>query len=462
MSFIDAQNVNSVCPICLTPVPARRVRKDDGIYLQKECPRCGEFSTMIWRNKVDFDDWLSRSAHEPREQSQEDCPLSCFSGGGLCSAHLRDTCCVLIEVTGRCNLNCNFCFAARNRKSASEPTLEHLKSCFEKVATGDTLVQLSGGEPTMRDDLPLVVRAAKDAGCRYVQLNSNGIRLAEDKNYLKELADAGLSFVFMQFDGTDDDVYRSLRGRALFDIKKRAIENCAELNIGVTLVPTLVPNLNISQIGDILRFGVKNSPAVRGVHFQPVSYFGTPDAALPTNDERFTLDELIWQISQQAGDIIDVSKSIAPSCCDHPLCGFHGDFAVLDDGTLYSLSPRERSDAAAAGATRCCCSSSHATRAASFRNGMASSAAEKNRHFVARRWERTRGGSAPAGKKRDMSDMDNFIERVKSHGFTVTAMAFQDAGNLDSERLQSCSLHVFDGDVLRPFCANYITPFRAN
>jgi uncharacterized radical SAM superfamily Fe-S cluster-containing enzyme len=54
-------------------------------------------------------------------------------------------------------------------------------------------------------------------------------------------------------------------------------------------------------------------------------------------------------------------------------------------------------------------------------------------------------------------DMDAFLGRIKSHGFTITAMAFQDAYTLDSERLRRCSLHVYrDGRVI-PFCARYLT-----
>ena len=55
----------------------------------------------------------------------------------------------------------------------------------------------------MRDDLPEIVAYAKQVGCKYVQLNSNGLRLAEDEAFVKRLAAAGLSFVFMQFDGVD-------------------------------------------------------------------------------------------------------------------------------------------------------------------------------------------------------------------------------------------------------------------
>jgi hypothetical protein len=53
--------------------------------------------------------------------------------------------------------------------------------------------------------------------------------------------------------------------------------------------------------------------------------------------------------------------------------------------------------------------------------------------------------------------MGTFLHRVRSHGFTVTAMAFQDAGNLDLERLRQCSLHVFDHGRFIPFCARYLS-----
>lgn len=66
---------------------------------------------------------------------------------------------------------------------------------------------------------------------------------------------------------------------------------------------------------------------VRGVHFQPVSYFGrVPE--LPKDEDRFTLDELMAEAVAQSGGLFAM-ENLAPSCCDHPMCGFHGDF--IDD-----------------------------------------------------------------------------------------------------------------------------------
>ena len=78
---------------------------------------------------------------------------------------------------------------------------------------------------------------------------------------------------------------------------------------------------------------------------------------------------------------------------------------------------------------------------------------KKNREFVAQRWERTKEKAAISD---DVFTLDGFLERVRSHGFTITAMAFQDAGNLDLERLRYCSLHVYHNGVFTPFCAYYL------
>lgn len=319
----------SVCPVCLKRIPAVHAAYGNEVYLEKTCPEHGDFSVIIWRGLRDMEAW--RGDLTPiAEGENENCPHGC----GLCSEHKQGTCCVLLEVTKRCNLNCSFCFAEGG--TGEDIPFETIKTRLKALAVpGKTLVQLSGGEPTVRDDLPQIVAAAKEAGCQYVQLNTNGIRLGEDGEYVHSLAEAGLSFVFMQFDGMDDSIYRTLRGRDLFKIKRQAIDNCARHNIGVTLVPTIVPQVNTQDIGNIISFAISQSPIVRGVHFQPVSYFGRIPS-MPLDNQRFTLDELLAAIEEQAGMLVP-EDSILPSRCDHPLCGFHGDYIVMPDQSLNPL-----------------------------------------------------------------------------------------------------------------------------
>ena len=423
----------SVCPVCLKRIPAAHVALDNKLYLEKNCPEHGSFSTIIWHGLRDLESWRG-DLPEIAQGENENCPHGC----GLCPEHQQDTCCVLLEVTKRCNLHCSFCFA-EGGDGEDIPFTTVRNNLFTLADPGKTLVQLSGGEPTVRDDLPQIVAAAKEAGCQYVQLNTNGIRLAQDKEFVKDLVQAGLSFVFMQFDGIDDAVYRRLRGKDLFAIKKEAIENCASCNLGVTLVPTIVPGVNTGEIGRIIRFAVSHAPAVRGVHFQPVSFFGRIPA-LPSAEERFTLDQLLDAIEKQAGELVP-QDSLLPSRCDHPLCGFHGDYIVMNDKTLYPLRQRDN----------CCCQPT---------------SAEQNRAFVARRWQRPQAETSSDNllkqEAKDLGEaeietLEGFLHRIRSHSFTLTAMAFQDAGNLDLERLRRCSLHVFANDRFVPFCAYYLS-----
>ncbi len=270
----EMRRTYSVCPVCLKRIPAERVEREEAIDLVKTCPDHGTFSTVIWRNRVDFAKWRG-SLPSVGETENLRCPTGC----GLCPDHLRNTCCTLLEITDRCNLHCAFCF--EDPAGKADPSLEQVKRWIDGLTVPEkTLLQLSGGEPTVREDLPEIVAYARQAGCKYVQLNSNGLRLAEEPDLVRKLAEAGLSFVFLQFDGVDDGVYQKLRNRPLLDIKKRAIENCGRCGIGVTLVPVIVPGVNTEQIGEILRFGVAHSPYVRGGPFPAGQLFWPhpPDA----------------------------------------------------------------------------------------------------------------------------------------------------------------------------------------
>jgi uncharacterized radical SAM superfamily Fe-S cluster-containing enzyme len=423
------RRTRSVCPVCLRQVPAERVRIGREVHLRKVCPDHGRFQAVLWRGLVDLDAWLGDVEAQPLADAPG-CPGAC----GLCPDHLQGTCCVILEVTGRCDLGCRYCFAGSGPGPA-DPGLAQVKAWLARLAVpGQTLVQLSGGEPTLRDDLPEIAAAAREAGCRYVQLNSNGLRLAADPGYARALAEAGVSFVFMQFDGTRDAIHERLRGRPLLAAKLRAVEHCAAANLGVTLVPTLVPGLNTDDVGALVRLAVGLAPAVRGVHFQPATQSGRIPGP-PGDAARFTLDQLVAALEEQTDGLV-LSEHLRPSRCDHPLCGFHGDFLVNRGGRLVPLGPARK-----AGQGPCC--------------GPATPA--QNRAFVARRWQRPLPGAAGACCGDDLQDMGVFLDRVRSHGFTLTAMAFQDAGNLDLERLRRCSLHVFQDGRLVPFCARYLT-----
>ncbi len=418
------RETRSVCPVCLRNLPARLVREAGGaVLLEKNCPEHGAFRVPIWRGLVDFERWTLGS--EPLGGGGGlRCPADC----GLCAEHESGSCCVLLEVTRRCNLRCRFCFA--DGGMGEDAPLSEMKTAIRDISRrcGGPLLQLSGGEPTLRDDLPELVAFAKEAGCAYVQVNTNGLRLAREPDYARRLADAGLDIVFLQFGGTRNDIYETLRGAPLLETKLKAVRVCASLSVGVTLVPTVVRGVNDNDLGALVRLAASLAPGVRGVHFQPVSYFGRFPKK-PDTDARYTLDELMYDISRQAGVPIE---SFMPSRCDHPLCGFHANYLIDPDGRLRPLS-----------------SITHSARTRG--------SARENRDYTARHWLRQPAEEAPQTTFSDEMDFDTFLYRLRQQSLTLSAMAFQDAVNLNVERLRRCSLHVYDGGKIKPFCANYLT-----
>lgn len=422
------RTTRSLCPVCLKNLPAQMTEQEDGqIFLEKTCPDHGDFSVPVWRGRVDFRQWVQHAG--PLAEGEG---LSCPGHCGICGSHQAGTCCVLLEVTRRCNLRCRFCFA-NGGTAEVDPSMEELKEAVQDLVRqcGQPLLQLSGGEPTLRDDLPELIRFAKESGCSYVQLNTNGIRLAEDPSYVRSLAEAGLDIVFLQFDGTKDPIYEYLRGKPLLKCKTQAIEVCSDLRIGVTLVPTVVPGVNDQDLGSLVRFARERVPGVRGIHFQPVSYFGR-HTGMPGDDGRYTLDQLMDDLSRQADIPVE---SFMPSRCDHPLCGFHANFLLTPKGGLKPLTS--------------------ITRSARERGS-----AKDNREYVARHWKRPEVEPEPAGSFSDEMDFDTFLYRLRHGSLTLSAMAFQDAMNLNVERLMRCSLHVYDRGTVRPFCTSYLTPVR--
>lgn len=435
----------SVCPECLARIPAQRVARGEDVYLRKTCPTHGDFSTIIWRGQPAFESWvrpkLPSYPENPFTPVDKGCPYDC----GLCPDHRQQSCCTLLEVTARCDLGCPVCFASAGG-NAPDPELAAIAGWYQALlrAGGPFNIQLSGGEPCLRDDLPEIIALGSSLGFTFFQLNTNGLRLARDPVYLRQLVEAGLSTVFLQFDGVSDPVYVKLRGRPLLEQKLAAVENCVRAGVGVMLVPTVAPGVNDDEIGALIEFALRRAPAVRGIHFQPISYFGRYPHA-PADDARMTIPEIIRAIETQTHGAVRAGSFLPPGG-ENALCSFHGNFVIMPDGSLAPLTAR--------GDEPGCCG----------KPTPAKEGAARSRAFVAVQW------AAPPPAISLNTDItftpslgawDTFLERAKTHTFCLSGMAFQDAWTLDLDRLRDCYIHVAgssNGECrLVPFCAYNLT-----
>lgn len=435
----------SLCPVCLKRISANRVVYGEDVYLEKICDVHGPFRVIIWRGKYpSYTKWATAKlpSRPPVCDTPIDkgCPFDC----GLCPDHRQHSCCVLFEVTGRCNLQCPVCFA-QSGDSDPDPSLHEIDGWYKKLldSGGPFNIQLSGGEPTVRDDLPEIIALGQSLDFSFLQVNTNGLRLAKEPDYAGKLKEAGLSCVFLQFDGTNDGIYEKIRGKALLTEKKQTIDHCAETGLGVILVVTVVPGVNDGDIGDVIRFALERIPAVRGVHFQPISYFGRYPRS-PADEDRITLPEIIRAIEQQTAGRIKAGSLRAPRA-ENAYCSFQGNYVLMPDGELKALTNNE---------SKGCCSPVPA-----------SMGAKRAREFVAKKWASpSRIGNAEKKEDRNSccgintDSLDEFLERMEHYSFCLSGMAFQDVWNIDLERLRECFIHVVAGkDRIIPFCAYNLT-----
>jgi len=432
-------SIRSVCPECLNRVSGELVQDGGTVNMVKRCPEHGEYSTVVWRGEPAFASWVRPKipfGGGVREAAGNGCPYDC----GLCGRHAQRTCTALVEITSRCNLHCPVCFADSGG-AGPDPDHDVLRRMFEQTMarTGGCNLQLSGGEPTVRDDLPEIVGLARRAGFGFVQLNTNGLRLAEDPALAGKLAEAGLSSIFLQFDGVRDEVFRTLRGRELLEIKKKAMDHAAAAGLGIVLVPTVARGVNTDQLWDIVRFGLERQPHVRGVHFQPMSYFGRFPADF--SPDHVTLPEVMTGLCGQSGGEVRAGDFLPPGC-EHALCSFSAKYMTREDGELMRL-----------GSGSCECTPKPAE-----------AGALKSIGVTARQWSAPCASAAPSDPPGTESiagsgnDLDRFLARARTHTFTISGMAFQDAWTLNLERLQGCCIHVAQPDGrLIPFCAFNLT-----
>lgn len=434
------RSTESKCPICLAQVPARLVADGDEVTLVGSCPDHGEWRTVVWSGSPTFRSWCG----------DEPAPAA------------RQTCTAVLEVTRECDLGCPVCFAeapaagggsgaSASSAGHSAPSLADITRTLEALfsSEGEVNIQLSGGEPTMRDDLPEIVAAARRIGFSFVQLNTNGLRLASEDGYAGALREAGLASVFLQFDGLSDDTYRVLRGRPLADRKVGAVERCAEAGLAVVLVPTVAPGVNDGELGALVRFAASWPGVVRGLHLQPISYFGRyPGGAAGAGARpRLTLPELLRSLEAQTGGEVQAAD-FSGSCCEHIRCSFRARYWVREGGVLEPVR-----------AASCGCGSEPAP---------VIPPEEAPRRAVAatsRQWSRrdreVESAAAPGGCAAAASDAGDGLSRFLDDAdriLAISGMLFQDAWSIDMERIDRCCVQVVTGRGqqtpvdLVPFC----------
>ncbi len=311
-------------------IKAQIIERDGEIWMVKDCAIHGHFEDMMAVD-VKFLNHIEKmfpgrdiDAHNDEKLHNHGTSTIKYGRGAV----------LTVDLTNRCNMMCDPCFMDANQVGfVHELSMEDIKEILDNAISikprRQMSVQFSGGEPSISPHFLESIRYSRKVGYNSVQAATNGIEFAKSKEFCREAAEAGLRYVYLQFDGVGNDANSHRQVGNLFDVKMRAINNLHEAGVEIVLVTTLVNGINNDQVGSIVRFALDNPKKISFLSFQPVSFTGRDEEITPQRrlQQRYTLSHLAHDVKNQVG-ITEPTRDWFPLS----LMGAFADFADLVHG----------------------------------------------------------------------------------------------------------------------------------
>ena len=230
-----------------------------------------------------------------------------------------------ISVTDRCNLRCRYCMPEEEygwlprEKLLSFEEISELAGIFTEV--GIEKVRLTGGEPLLRKDLPVLVRMlAQNPRIRDLALTTNGVLLA---GQAQALWDAGLHRLAVSLDTLRPDRFLVLTRRNAHAPVLRGIEAARQAGFrALKIDAVVVRGTNEDELADLIEFGKRAGAEVRFIEYMDVG-----GATQWSRSKVVSRAEILDALSRRYGRIEPVVEdSSAPA-----------ERFLLADGTVFGI-----------------------------------------------------------------------------------------------------------------------------
>jgi len=214
-------------------------------------------------------------------------PTSLVDGFGRVHRDLR------ISVTDRCNFRCTYCmpaegldWMAREDLLTYEELARVARVCVERF--GFDGIRLTGGEPTVRANLPVLIEQLSSLGVN-LSLTTNGTTLT---NLAPTLVAAGLERINISLDSLQRDRFEQITRRDELDKVLAGIDAAVSAGLAPVKINCVVMRgVNDDEIVDFARFGRERGVTVRFIEFMPLDAQGEW-----TNEQVVTKAEIVAAI----------------------------------------------------------------------------------------------------------------------------------------------------------------------
>ncbi|MBP2624837.1 MAG: radical SAM protein [Nitrosopumilaceae archaeon] len=469
----------SICPECNMILDAEIFERKGQVYMTKTCPSHGECEELYFGSYALYQKfstyWMDgKGTHAPNVMIDKcSCPNNC----GLCSNHLSHSGLANMIVTNRCDLTCWYCFfyVKKGLEGAYmyEPSHDQVRSMMktlraERPIPGNS-IQITGGEPMLREDITDIIKIMKEEGVDHIQMNTNGIRHAMDPEAAREVRLAGCNNLYLSFDG----VTPRTNPKNHWEIP-HTLDSCRKTGTTVVFVPTVIKSINDHELGGIIRYAQKNMDVVHAVNFQPVSLTGRMGKT-EREKYRITIPDCIQRIEEQTNGEVTIDDWFpVPSCMPltnvieafsskpkyelsiHFACGA-GTYIFEDEDTKKFVPLTKFCDIQ--GMLELFEDKSEEMRSGKNKYFTMLEVVRKLSSFIDKKKQPTGLDLAKMFGKILMKRTFDSVGSWHVKGLFLGMMHFQDKYNEDLERLQRCDIHYLTPDLrIIPFCAFNVIP----
>ncbi len=209
-----------------------------------------------------------------------------------------------ISVTDRCNIRCFYCMPEDGVKYMPREeilTFEEIERFVHvAVSLGVTKLRVTGGEPLVRKDLPVLIRKlASIPGVKDLALTTNGVLLAR---HAEALYEAGLRRLNVHLDTLDRERFQRITRRDDLDQVLEGLETAQRLGFGpIKINAVAVKNLVEPDVVPLARYGREHGIEVRFIEFMPLDAQG-----LWARDSVLTASEIIETLSREIAPLVEI------------------------------------------------------------------------------------------------------------------------------------------------------------
>jgi uncharacterized radical SAM superfamily Fe-S cluster-containing enzyme len=310
----------SICPQCHQVLAANLIAEERGVYLEKSCPYHGTYRSRIASDYEWLSSLQSYSAYQVFPKTRQTkvidgCPADC----GECPEHRQIAAFFLFEITDTCNLDCPICLGKPRHPGyfISSTEMESMVNSILSYVGPGQITTIGGGEPTIHPQFFELVNILKRNGFEDIWVYTNGRRIAREPDFAQRLAEEDL-YVVLQWDGFSDSIYETLRGRALLDEKKRALEAILQSGGRFGICPTIAAGVNDHELGNLYQMFL-DEPALGTLDIAAMAYVGQGAGFQNGNQSRITTQDILIFLEKQSQGYIRASD-FSPVSFSHPEC----------------------------------------------------------------------------------------------------------------------------------------------